>query len=338
MLLTGLLARRRAAMLRHKPVPVLRVLERMDDHGRIWIYAGDDMAGRTPVFAGRFVVDRPDADDEPEAAQRADEADEEEPFTIDTRLHEAVMFGSPYDGGELVLATTGRDTRPVVIRTTGPVRSSRPGRGPALAGEAMTDTASAVPDPGTLPAADRVSTTPIPTGPPLRWGPSALARAGGAAMALCVMAGVTFITHALVTEGFGWRVVLLPGLLAWSGSAAELLNWRVTADSSGLWLAGKWRVRHVSWERLRSARYTEEGSVEIEVSDGGAWRLPGLGLPKAERRLGLRPSYVRMVEEITALHAHPELRPTERVSHPGFPLGPGLLVLTVLVTGVWTLR
>ncbi|MDX3116131.1 MULTISPECIES: hypothetical protein [Streptomyces] len=45
-----------------------------------------------------------------------------------------------------------------------------------------------------------------------------------------------------------------------------------------------------------------------------------------------------MVEEITALHAHPELRPAEPVSHPGFALGPALLVLTVLVAGAWTLR
>lgn len=339
MLVTGLLARRRAAALRRTPVPVLRVLERMDDEGRIWIYAGDDTVGRTPVFAGRFTADRPDPD-EPEAAHRDDEADEEEPFTVDTRLHEAVMFGSPYDGGELVLATTGRDARPVVIRTTGPIRLPRPGKGPALATEKVTDTVTRLPDPRSVTGTDRVPEPLVPAGQPLRWAPGAVARAGGVALALVITAGVAFVGRSLVTEGFGWRVLLLPGLLAWSGSAAELLNWRVVADSSGLWLAGAWRVRHVSWKRLRSIRRTDEGSVEITTADGSTWRLRGPGLPRAERRLGLTPSYARMVEEVTALHAHPELRPAESVPprDRGFPLGPVLLVLTILVAGAWTYR
>jgi hypothetical protein len=47
-----------------------------------------------------------------------------------------------------------------------------------------------------------------------------------------------------------------------------------------------------------------------------------------------------MVEEVTALHAHPELRPAESVPprDRGFPLGPVLLVLTILVAGAWTYR
>ena len=355
MLFTGLLARRRAAALRRTPVPVLRVLERMDDEGRIWIYAGDDTAGRTPVFAGRFTADEPGPDepgpdetevdeteaDETEAAHRDDEAGEKEPFTVDTGLRGAVMFGSPHDGGELVLATTGRDARPVVIRTTAPIRLPRPGKGPALATEEAADTATRLPDPRSMTGTGRFPAPLVPTGQPLRWTPGALARAGGVALALGITAGVTFIGRSLVTEGFGWRVILLPGLLAWSGSAAELLNWRVVADSSGLWLTGAWRVRHVSWERLRSIRRTGEGSVEITTADGSAaWRLRGPGLPKAERRLGLTPSYVRMVEEVTALHVHPELRPAEPVPSRdrGFPLGPGLLVLTILVAGAWTFR
>lgn len=154
-----------------------------------------------------------------------------------------------------------------------------------------------------------------------------------------MVAGTTLVTHLLVTEGFGWKAVLLPGLLTWAGPAASQLNWRVTADSPGLWPAGAWRVRHVPWERLRAARYTAEGSVEMVMSDGGTWRLPGLGLPKAERRLSLYPSYVRMVEEVTALHEHPELRPVRPVSHRdrGLPLGPVLLILTVLAVGSWIL-
>ncbi|MFE2419791.1 hypothetical protein [Streptomyces hokutonensis] len=363
LLLTGLLTRRRAAALRRTPVPVLRVLERMDDGGRIWIYAGDDTAGRTPVFAGRFTADRP-GPDEFEEPYLDGEADGREPFTVDTRLREAVMFGSPYDGGELVLATTGRDAGPVVIRTTSPVRPPRPGRGPTLATgevtdaatgevtdaatgevtdaatEELTDSGTGLPDPLSMTGTDRVPASLVATGQPLRWAPGAVARTGGAALALVIMAGVALVGRSLVTDGLGWRALLLPGMLAFGGAAAEQLNWRVVADSSGVWLADAWRVRHVSWERLRSIRRTDDGSVEMTTVDGGTWRLRGLGLPRAERRLGITPPYVRMVEEVTALRAHPELRPTEPVSprDRGFPLGPGLLALTILVAVTWTFR
>jgi hypothetical protein len=51
-----------------------------------------------------------------------------------------------------------------------------------------------------------------------------------------------------------------------------------------------------------------------------------------ERRLGLRPSYLRAAEEISAMHAHPELRPTEEspARAQGLPLGPLLAVLYAL--------
>lgn len=337
MLLTGLLARRRAAALCRAPVPTLRVLERVDDNGRIWVYAGDDTAGGTPVFACRFTVDRL-AEGERETEHGDDEADEEEPLVIDTRLHEAVMFGAPHEGGELVLATTARDAQPVVIRTTSPVRLPRPGKGPALA-SAEAEISSAAMAPQDPPAADRIPTLLTRADAPLSWGPSVLARTGGLALALCMVACVAFVAHSLVTEGFGWKAALLPGPLSFAGPAATQLNWRVTADSSGLWLTGAWRVRHVPWERLRAARYTAEGNVEIAMSDGGTWRLSGVGLPKAERRLNLHPSYVRMVEEVTALHAHPELRPTRPSSDRdhGLPLGPLLLGLTVVTVGSWIL-
>ncbi|WP_159038120.1 hypothetical protein [Streptomyces sp. WM6386] len=59
-----------------------------------------------------------------------------------------------------------------------------------------------------------------------------------------------------------------------------------------------------------------------------------LGEPRLERRLRLRPSYVRMVEEVTALRLHPELRPIDRSSprDHGLPLGPVLLLLVALTT------
>ncbi|WP_405680181.1 hypothetical protein [Streptomyces sp. NBC_01238] len=165
-----------------------------------------------------------------------------------------------------------------------------------------------------------------------------MARTAGLALTAAVATGVTFTAHSLATDGFHWHLLLpLLSLPIWMHFAAVLLNWRATADSTGLWLTGAWTVRHVPWERLRAAEYTDEGSVEIRRSDGGTWHLTGLGVPRLERRLRLRPSYVRMAEEVTALHAHPELRPAEPSppSDHGLPLGPVLLLLIGLaVTAV----
>jgi hypothetical protein len=125
---------------------------------------------------------------------------------------------------------------------------------------------------------------------------------------------------------------LLPllGLALAPGGLSIFLNWRVTADRSGLWLAGAYKVRQVTWEELRAVGCTG-GALEIRRVGGRTW-APSLGWPWMERRLRLRPSYVRAVEEISAMHAHPELRPTEESpdrDH-GLPLGPLLTVLYVL--------
>ncbi|MGW2103789.1 hypothetical protein ACWCPX_40215 [Streptomyces olivaceoviridis] len=334
MLVTGLLARRHAAALRHLPLPVMRVRERSDDTGRIWLYAGDDDTARAPLFSGRFTAHQPDTE-EPEAAY---DADEDEPFTIDTRLHEAVMFGAPYEGGELVLATTDRGGRPVVIHTVGPIRLPRPCKGPALSTE-ETDTTPELPRGGTPSATDGVPVGMVPAQQPLRWGPGALARVGGAAWALCIVAAFAFLVHQLVTEGFGWKVLLLPGPLALAGPAANQLNWRVTADRSGLWLTGPWRVRHIAWEKLRAVRYTTDGDVRMTLRDGSVQELTDLGWPSLERRFHLRPSHVHMVEAVTALQAHPQLRPTEPVTprDRGLPLGPVVIAFAVLTVMSWLL-
>ncbi|WP_192582438.1 hypothetical protein [Streptomyces triticiradicis] len=330
LLVTGLLARRRAAALRRGPVPVLRVLERMDEDGLVQIHAGDDTACRRPVLAAPFAAGAPDGD-EREAA--ADGEGLEELTAAAALPREAVMFGSPHDGGELLLVTTFRG-EPAVLRTSGPVRRSRPdGRpvsAPGTGAYAVADT-TATPVPETL----------VTTGRPLSWGPGPLARSFGAALALIMVGGAAFNARALVTDWTDVKAAFfLLCMLTWLGIAAELLNWRVTADRSGLWLSGRWKVRHLPWDDLRSARYTRHGSVEMRVPDGDHWRLSGVGMPKLERRLGLNPSYVRMAEEVTALRDHPELRPTEAAPGRGrgFPLGPVLLVLTVVVAAAWGLH
>jgi hypothetical protein len=133
----------------------------------------------------------------------------------------------------------------------------------------------------------------------------------------------------------GWAMLLLLGLLYLPGVLANFLNWRITADRSGLWLTGPWKVRHVPWDELRAAVYTRNGGVvELHRTAGETWALPSLGWPWMERMLRIRPSYVRAVEEITAMQAHPELRPTEEspVRDHGLPLGP----VMVLLLACWT--
>ncbi|MGW0967687.1 hypothetical protein [Streptomyces sp. NPDC002516] len=336
LLVTGLLARRRAAALRRGPVPVLRVLERMDGDGVLWIYAGDDTAARRPVLTAGFVTEVSREGERGRARPRG----EEEPAPrgpVRTGAgeamvpREAVVFGAPRDGGDLLLVTALRDGGRTVVRTSGPVRPPRPGREPEADPETKARAAA-----GAVAAA--VPATLITTGRPLSWGPGHLGRSVGAALALVAIVGAAANARTLVTDGFGVKAALyVLFLLSWLATAAQLLNWRVTADSSGLWLSGGWKLRYLPWEHLRSAGYTRDGGVEIGMPDGDDWRLPGLGLPKLEQRFGRNPSYVRMTEEVAALRDHPELRPAEAVSGRGrgVPLGPALLVLGIAVALAW---
>ncbi|MFB7558830.1 hypothetical protein [Streptomyces brevispora] len=329
-LTVGVLARRRAAALRRAPVPTLRVLDRMDYEGRTWVYAADDTTGRTPLFSCLWTATLPD-DDKLMGRIEAENEDgdgDEEGSRVDTRLHEAVILGAPYEGGELVLVTTDRAGDPVVIRTASPVRLPRTGKKPLLKSPSDTDPDTS--DPQRRDRIDRIAATLTPAGRPMRWGPGPAARTAGVAFTAAVMTGAFFTVHLLATDGFDWHLLLpLLTLPVWIHFAALLFNWRATADSTGLWLTGAWTVRHIPWERLRRAEYTDQGSIEIHRTDGSTWHLAGLGEPRLERRLRLRPSYVHMTEEVSALHAHPELRPTEASPRRdrGLPLGPVLLLL-----------
>ncbi|MFE5934158.1 hypothetical protein ACFQ69_02170 [Streptomyces sp. NPDC056470] len=147
LLTTGLLARRRGAALHHGPVPALRVLERLDHEGMTRVYAVDDAAGSTPLFACTCIPVFPDGDEREElGAETADvhAADDTDDVPItETRLHEAVMLGAPYEGAELASITTGTDGTPMVTRTIGSVRLPGPAKGPAE--EASADSAGSAP-------------------------------------------------------------------------------------------------------------------------------------------------------------------------------------------------
>jgi hypothetical protein len=320
-LAAGVLARRRTAALRRAPVPLLRVLQRLDHNGDTWIYAADDTAGRTPLLR---CLAYPVIDDEVGDLGPPHDEDEDRP-RVDTRLREAALYGPPYDAGELLIVAAAQGGVPVVLLTAGPVRLPTGDQRPELewpVGDAVEQ------DPVLV---GRIAASMQPVARPMRWGPSVFTRCAALLGAVIAAAVIKFILDEVKAGTLGWHVLPTLGLAFVPGSLATFLNWRITADRSGLWLAGAYKVRYLAWEELRAAVYTSGGVLEIRRADGKTW-APSLGWLWMERRLGLRPSYLRAAEEISAMHAHPELRPTEESparAH-GLPLGPLLAVLYAL--------
>ncbi|MER5535502.1 hypothetical protein [Streptomyces mirabilis] len=319
-LAAGVLARRRAAALRRGPVPLLRVLQRLDHNGDTWVYAADDTAGSKPLLR---CLTYPVIDDEAGEFGPPDDGDEDRP-RVDTRLREAVLYGPPHDAGELVIVAA-LDGDWAVMLTAGPVRLPPGGQGPEL--EWLVEDAVEQPDPVLV---GRIATSMRAVARPVRWGPSVFTRCAALLGAVTAAAVIKFVLDEVRAGTLGWHVLPMLGLAFVPGALATFLNWRITADRSGLWLAGAYKVRHLTWDELRAVVYTG-GVVEIRRADGKTW-APSLGWPWMERRMRLRPSYVRAVEEISAMHSHPELRPTEESPERdhGLPLGPVLAMLYAL--------
>ncbi|WP_340377625.1 hypothetical protein U5640_22815 [Streptomyces sp. SS7] len=320
LLATGAIMHRRTARLR-RPVPALRVLLRFDHRGRSWFYAVDDLNGHAPLFScyldpvrsleprartdGRHTTDRAALDQHMAATGSG--------------LRQAVVFGEPYERGELLVVTTIGDGTPAMLRTVEPVRSAAVGEGPGTDDPDVTGSAG-------------IGHFARVTGHPLHWGPDTRARVLGGAMAMCVVLGAKTVSGRLIPHGPDENIVALLALLTLVHPAATLLNWRVTMDAAGLSLTGAWTARHVPWEEVRSAVRGRDSGVSVRLADGSSWHLPGMARPVGGARSGSPPAHVRMAEEINALCAHPELRPTEE-SGPrdhALPAGPLLLVATGL--------
>ncbi|MFF9135945.1 hypothetical protein ACF1AY_38625 [Streptomyces sp. NPDC014776] len=78
--------------------------------------------------------------------------------------------------------------------------------------------------------------------------------------------------------------------------------------------------------------------MTITVPGDRTWALEGLGWPKAERIFGAHPPHVRMIEEVTALRTHPELRPTHPAARGDHARPMGFVLLTfAALTAVATL-
>lgn len=105
LLAVGVVARVRAGALRRGGQPVLRVLTRVDEDARTWVFAADDHAGRTALFSCPV-----DPEAEPPSGSR------------DDALRPALLFGAPYEGAELVLLSAETEGGTLVDRAAGPVR------------------------------------------------------------------------------------------------------------------------------------------------------------------------------------------------------------------------
>ncbi|AEY91296.1 hypothetical protein SHJG_6029 [Streptomyces hygroscopicus subsp. jinggangensis 5008] len=336
-LVSGLLGRRRAAVLR-AAAPVLRVLVREGADGDTEVFAADDTAGVRPLFRvavmevrdGDGQPDDPDEDDTEELEEFLQRLDREGPGP----LREAVLYGAPCDGAEILLVTAAgkTDAPPVVERSSGPVRPlseasvrrltagerRRAARRAAYAelsrsaGEAVAAEAVAGEADGAAPTGVR------------QWRAGLLHR-------LCALLLVLWGSGFFWGATGGWRGVL--GALAGFVGALWLphwLAWRITADSEGLWFNGLRGPRHLPWDEIRTVACT---STELKVDSRRAsftpWSAAAPRWPWLERRFGLVHPHERAASEITALWRDPSLRPSvpADAGRRGRPLWPLALAL-----------
>ncbi|MFI6035153.1 hypothetical protein ACIBBD_13495 [Streptomyces sp. NPDC051315] len=317
------LGRHRAAGLRRAPVPVLRVLVRDNSDADAEVFAADDVAALRPLFTVATFQTRAedadaDRDDGEDGAEDDDDAEDDEEILKLLRggadgwtgpLREAVLYGVPHDGAEVVLLAAAEEegAPPVVEASVGPVR---PVTGPAARRRAVQERRKAVEEARRQERHRAVAAALAgragPTGTPdvRRW------RAGWAD-AFTVLVAVLYLTSVWADSG-GWRYVY--GVLLALAAALVLprrLAWRITADREGLWFNTLRRPRLLEWDRIRDVRCQ---GVTLKVVGKPAsfaeWRVHTPRWPWLERRLGVLHPYERTAAEIAALWRDPALRPT----------------------------
>lgn len=321
-LANGVTGRASSSRLHTTPQPVLKVLVRRDRKDfRTWVYAADDPAGERPVLS-LFTVPATEGDDD-DAEDGKYEDDEKYEKDAEAWEHmartgpcEAVLYGSPHAGGELVLVTapepgialaeTGATpVRPAVPKLQdtllpylpGGRRSRRPRRPRRSAEEIVAGMAT-----GADPVSYSADTTSRLVG----------------VFLLLVQAGGVWI---LLNDSFSWlSMLLIIGAPLALRDASAALSWRITADQQGIWVTGAWRTRRIPWDRLHRVRVVK-GSIQIKVVGGPDHSFPGR-----------RPAALRAEEELNVLRDRPELRPA-RDAEPGeqgMSLGPFMAAVAVL--------
>ncbi|WP_329335419.1 hypothetical protein OG866_16345 [Streptomyces sp. NBC_00663] len=308
-LLSAALGRRRAAALRRAPVPVLRVLVRENADVDTEVFAADDTAALRPLFT----VSTLEMDDEDESGSDTDdedddELDEEELNALLDRLdddapgplREAVLYGAPYDGAEIVLlaADEDPDEPPVAEYSTGPVRPlSDRAVNRALAKEKRAEAEAGRSEVAVLkPVAVR------------RW------RAGWPDW-LSATAALLWAGQWVWDETGVWRWILGAALaLCGAWLLTYWVGWRISADRAGLWFNGLRSTRHVAWDHIRIVRCKgNELRIDSRRASFAEWTAFGLRWRWLERRLGFVHPYERAAAEITAMWKDPAARPTAEI-------------------------
>ncbi|KAF0647326.1 MULTISPECIES: hypothetical protein [Streptomyces] len=362
-LANGVDGRTRSRQLHQGPLPVLRVLVREGhDDGRTWVYAADDPAAERPLlhFHSLHAFEEDEEDEENGRdgqgdgrrgphGEDDDGADGDDELAEGLRrvgailkgedppppVREAVLYGLPYTGTELAfVAPDGDDPDEVAVECS--VTAVRPAvrglLGGGLPGPAP-DGRAGRPGGGQRPGrrpVDEVAATLEPSTAPRTWGANGVSRAVGGVLLLAQAGGV----WALLEDDVSWLSVFpLIGLFFVVTSASTVLNWRITADRDGLWIAGPWRVRRVLWGDVEAVRHNRGGDLVVVRERDTEVTLSPVGWPWMERRLGREPYGPRAADEAHALLRRPELRPLEEAgpSQQGMPLGP----LVAAVSALW---
>ena len=338
LLLSGVLGRRRAIALRAAPAPVLRVLVREAENADAEVFAADDVAALRPLFTVATVEPGDDSDDEDDEDDVDDDEAEldalldrladEEPGP----LREAVLYGTPYDGAEvLIVSAAPKPDQPLVVeRSTGPVRPlSERGVRWRLAREKRAAARIAADDARHLGLVEAVRAA-TETVPVRQW------RAGKLdwlATVLLVQWGVALCWAGFTDNGISlWKQILivLVGLVG-AARVPVKLCWRITADRTGLWLRGLLGATHIPWEDFRGAR-RESFELKLRWRGGESWAVAAPHSARFQRRRGLTHPHDALAAELTALHTDPALRPTgdSEEAGRGRPLWPLAVVFAVV--------
>ncbi|MBB6437146.1 hypothetical protein [Streptomyces candidus] len=305
-----------------RPQPVLRVLVREGEDGRVCVYAADDHAASEPLLRfrtwGGYAGER--------AGQPAPHGS----------VREAVLYGLPSPGAQLtyVAAVDGPDGRVAVERSTTPAALA-----PAVPDPHPPRTEKPMATQKLAPTEKDTVSHPSAPGSPrtlvASWSAGPVSRTAGALVLLFEAATVWNFFDDERTLRSWLLLVTLPFALTW---AATALNWRVTTDRSGVWVAGGWRVEQVPWAEIEKVECAEDRLV-LGALDGTQTAVRPTGWAGLDRRTAKGHVAGRAAEGIRAMLADPESRPAvdSTPADQGTPLGPVIVLVAALIGAALTL-